>query len=461
MRTAIAGLTAWLLTAGIAGVPHPAGAQTSPRPTSEAEATSAPRAADAILATLDEPQAGLVKEVLDRNPDLARLRELASAADQRAPQVKSLPDPMAMVTAFLMTPETRVGPQQASAAISQRLPWFGTLALREQRALYQAAASHAEIEALRLQLVTEARRLYYELSFLRTEEGTIRSDRATLEHYEELARTRYASGVGLEQAVIKIQAEISQDDNRLLKLAEQRAGLMAALNRLRDRPAESTISLQVPTLDNDEQRSSDLDLRALALDHRPEIVAARARISAAATGIDLAEKAYRPDLSLGLGYTLVGPRDDPAGRAMPPPGNGNDIVALTVGFSLPVRRARLAAAVEEATSSRRAAEEGLRSVSSEIERSIGDLTARVTFTRDQFHLFDSLLITQAQESLRSAEAAYAAGALGALDLLDAERTLLQVRIAADRTRTDYWIALARLEGAVGAPLSDSTGRSDS
>jgi len=42
--------------------------------------------------------------------------------------------------------------------------------------------------------------------------------------------------------------------------------------------------------------------------------------------------------------------------------------------------------------------------------------------------------------------------LNALDLLDAERVLLQVRIATARARTDFAVAEAGLEGTVAAPL---------
>ena len=69
-----------------------------------------------------------------------------------------------------------------------------------------------------------------------------------------------------------------------------------------------------------------------------------------------------------------------------------------------------------------------------------------------FELFERVLLVQAEQSLRSAEAGYAAGGLSSLDLLDAERVLLEVRTAALRARADFAIALARLEGAVGGPV---------
>jgi outer membrane protein TolC len=413
-----------------------------------------PPAADRLIASLEPAHAALVSEVLERNPDLARLRALASASAARAPQVRALPDPMASLTAFALTPETRVGPQEAAAALSQRLPWFGKLALKERQALLDAEAARAAVEAKRLALVTETRRLTYELGFLAAQEEILREDRDTLVHYEELARARYASGVGLEQAVIKLQAEITRDDNRLLDLANRRAALVSAFDALRDRPAggvPSGIALPdapspIPTLDL-------AALRAAAVESRPEVARARAMIAAAGVGGELASKEFRPDLTVGLGYTLVGKRQDAPGRAMPPPGNGDDILGVTLGVNLPVWRERLEAGVVEATARETAAEEELRSTLAGIDQGLGELAARLPLLDEQLALFTGLLSTQAEEALRSAESAYAAGSTGSLDLLDAERVLLEVRVGTARMRADSLIARARLEGALGAPLA--------
>jgi len=88
-----------------------------------------------------------------------------------------------------------------------------------------------------------------------------------------------------------------------------------------------------------------------------------------------------------------------------------------------------------------------------IDQGLGELAARLPLLDEQLALFTGLLSTQAEESLRSAEAAYAAGSAGALDLLDAERVLLEVRVGTARVRADSLIARARLDGALGAPLA--------
>jgi len=409
-------------------------------------------AADTIVSSVtDVKQRLLLDEVLDRNPRLARLAAEASAAAQRAPQVKALPDPTASLTWFLMSPQTRVGPLQATINISQTLPWFGTLGLEEQAAMLDAAASRARVEAARLEVVTEARNAYLELQFLDAESRLARSDRATLEHYSELALARYASGVGLDQAVIKLQAEITRTDSRLLGIATRRAGVVAQLNALRDRPQTTPVVVADPIA----QRSVRLDpesLRLRSLAGRPEMAAATAESEAASVRVERSKKAYSPNLMVGLRYGFVGRREDEAGRLFPPEGNGDDDLALTAGVSVPVWRSKLRAGVEEGTARQLAAEEAVREAATAIDGELGELLHRIPLLEDQVDLYDTVLIVQARQSLFSAESAYAAGTAGALDLLDAERVLLQVRVAAARARTDLEIAYARLEGVVAGPL---------
>ena len=415
--------------------------ESAPVPTSES-----------IVSALDDTALRLlIQEVLDRNPTLATLTADALATDQRAPQVSALPDPVASLSLFLLAPQTRVGPQRAAVNLSQRLPWFGKLRLKEQAALFKAAAAWAHVEAARLRLITEVRRLYHELSYLGEEEIIVREDRATLEHYEQLAQARYASGVGLGQSVIKIQAEITQADTRLLEIEKRRASLLASVNSLRDRLEHTPLSVgSVP--DTNAEGLDIVALRQQALTSRPEIAAIDALIESASRQTDLAKKEYKPDFTVGLNYGFVDKRDDSAGRAIPVEGNGDDILGISAGVNLPVWRKRLAAGVEEATQRRLGAEQQKRAVTTDIEASLGDLYNRIPLIQRQVILFDDILTIQAEQSLRSAEAAYAASTAGALDLLDAERVLLQVRIGAERVRADLAIAVAQLEGAVAAPL---------
>lgn len=416
--------------------------------------TAPPLASEVLVSAIGDPWLrAFVEEVLERNPRLARTQAVAAAAGQRAPQVSALPDPMIGLTLFLLPPQTRVGPQQVAIGLSQRFPWFGKLDLREQIALLDAAAANALVEAVRLELITEAERLYFELSFLNDQQRIIKEDRATLQHYEQLAQARYASGVGLGQAVIKIQAEITRADTRLLEIDVRRAALVASGNALRDLAARTPV-LVGPLPDATPLEEKIETLRIVALSHRPELVAADLAIESAETRIELAKKDYKPDFIAGLNYGFVGRRNDAAGEAFPPEGNGDDNLSISGAINLPIWRKKLAAAVEEFIQRRLAADEAKRSLVAQIESGIGDQSSRLPLLYDQLRLYENVLTVQAEHSLLSAESAYSSGTLGSLDLLDAERVLLNVRIAAARVRADYAIAIARLEGEIAAPLKN-------
>jgi len=415
---------------------------------SEASAPSA-----VIAASVVDPKLRLLlEEVLERNPEVATVAAESQAAAQRTLQEKALPDPVISLTAWVLPPETRVGPQLASVGLSQRFPWFGKLSLKEEAAMAGAAAAEARVEAARLKIVTEVRRLAYELTFLTAEQREVEADRATLSHYEELARARYASGVGIGQGVVKIQAEITGDDAHLLEIATRRSALSARLNALRDRPQGTPI----PAITIRTATAPDLDpaeLRAEALRRRPELVEADALIVRAERLGDSAAKGHSPDFTAGIKYAYVAKRRDQVGRDFPPEDNGQDVLGLFAAVNLPIYGKSIDAGVEEAAQRRLAAEERRRVVTSGIEGELGDLTSRLDLTWDRIRLFEDVLIHQAKESLRSAESAYATGTYNALDLLDAERVLLGVRVATERARTDYAVAAAELEGVVGAPLA--------
>jgi outer membrane protein TolC len=421
------------------------------------EETESLTAADGIVASVDDAKLRmLLEEVLERSPRLARLEAEAAAVEQRSPQVKALPDPTATVTWFVMSPQTRVGPQRAAVNLTQQFPWFGTLELAEQATMWDAVASRARLEAARIEVLTEARTAYHELQFLEGERRVVEEDRATLEHYAELALARYASGVGLDQAVIKIQAEITRTETRLLNLAARRATVVARINALRDRP--QTTPVIVAESGRRQPMTIDLgQLRRQALESRPEIAAADATVEAAASRVESTKKASSPKIVVGLNYGSVSRRNDEAGRLDPPEDNGQDILGLTGGISLPIWRSSVDAGVEERVQMRLAAEEGRREITSVIDGELGDLVHRIPLLEEQVSLYDSVLIVQAGQSLRSAESAYASGTANALDLLDAERVLLQVRIASERVRSDLDIAYAQIEGVIAGPLQSGHG----
>lgn len=389
-----------------------------------------------------------VRQALGANPGLQESMARYRAALQQVAQATALPDPMLNYNQFLRSVETRVGPQLTSVVLSQKFPWFGELDVRGQAVLKEAAALYQAYRARQREIINLVKQAYYELSYLDRAIAINEEERLLLAHYERLAQSRFAAGQGLQQAVIKIQAELTRTLDRLKVLRRQRETGAAQLNTLMDQPPERPLG-RVPELDLPRANLELPGLYELGEKNRPELKASFARVEKNEKAIQLAKKDFWPDFTIGAGFTNVGDRGDLPGVLMPPPDNGKNAFSFSIGVNIPIWRDKYRAGVLEATESLIAERKNYLNLRNEMEFSIRDQTLRLETLLEQIDLFERVLIPQAEESLRSTESAYETGQVGSLDLLDGERFLLDVKLVRVRYRADYLKALSALERAVG------------
>lgn len=399
--------------------------------------------------------AGYIEQAIERNPALSESVARYRAALQRIPQVTSLPDPMLDVRNDIRPPETRVGPQMIMLSISQQLPWFGKLDERGKVAAKEADAVRQLYAVRKAEIVRQVKISYFDLAFVDRAIRVREEESALLDHFATLAEARYSQGVGLQQAAVKLQAEITRARSEIEDLKRQRVDAEAALNALLDRPPATPvppIELKRPTA-----APVELDLLyAKGRENRPELKAQFAEIEKSEKQIHAARKEYWPDFTIGAGYTNVAPRRDEPGRMNPPPDNGKDIYNVTVGINIPIRRRRRDAAVMEATEEFLAAREGYRGTTINIEASIRAIAFRLRTIDEQIALYEKVLLPQTEQALSSTEAAYSTGSLGVLELLDSERTLLDVRLGLAQFESDQWKTMAEMERAIGSPFPEAT-----
>lgn len=401
----------------------------------------------------DEQLKLYIDEALERNPAIRQSFARYRAARQKMPQVSALPDPVLAITQYLRTPETRVGPQTTMVSLSQKFPWFGKLSDKEKIAAKEAAIAREQYEAQQDEIVRQVKVAYYSLAYIDRAIAITEEDLSLLQHYETLAQARYSQGVGLQQAVVKLQAEITRDRNRLEELSIQRVNAEAVLNRLRDRPSRSPIG-KVPLGERD-RIPIDFDrLFATGRQNRPEVIASLFRIEKDEKRIQLARRSYWPDFTLGASFVNVLGRRDLPGSANPPDQNGKNVWAVTAGVNIPIQRRKYAAAVLEATEDKLASQEGYRDMLNGVEAAVRAIGFRIETLEEQMSLFENTLLPQTEQALRSTEAAYSTGTLGVLELLDSERVLLNVRLGLAQFRSDYMKSLAEMERAIGASFPE-------
>lgn len=400
-----------------------------------------------------------VDSAIERHPALLASRARHQAARQRIRQVTALPDPTLSVSQALRSVETRVGSQTGGITVTQSLPWFGARDLRGRVALSEADAQFLLLQAEERELIARVKRTFYDIAYLDAALRLLEEERSLLGHYETLARARYSTGEGLQQAVIRLQAELTRIEDRQRQLTGQRRTLAVNLNTLCARSPETAVppipAIEPPAVSLDRAPLLDLGER-----NRQELRAATALIEASEDAVELAGMNFRPRFTASLALMNVAGRD-PADVLGPlPPDEGKNSLSVSLGVSLPVWKAKYRAGVEEAghrlTANRRRLEEAQDAMENAVELAL----IRVETIEEQLALLETVLIPQSEETLRATETAYETGQVGVLDLLDGERVQLDVLRMRARYVSDFLIALADLERGVGVRVPFS-GRSTS
>jgi outer membrane protein TolC len=324
--------------------------------------------------------------------------------------------------------------------------------MREQVAAKEAASYRQQYEAAKDETVRQVKTAYYSLAFIDLAVDINGEERRLLDHYETLAESRYRQGAGLQQAVVKLQAEITRVQSRLEELRSRRVDAEASLNTLMNRPAETPVAgiklPPVPAVDIDYKQLYQAGRR-----NRPEVLASLLEIERDEKRIELARKDYWPSFSVGGTFVNVLARPVAPG-AMVPDSNGMNVWSVNFGISLPLHRGKYDAEVAEATEAKLASTHGYQETVNAVESSIREVGFRIGTLREQMTLFNTTLVPQTQQSLQSAEGAYSTGSLGVLDLLDSERVLLDVRLGLAQLITDYMKSLADMERAIGSPFPE-------
>ncbi len=258
--------------------------------------------------------------------------------------------------------------------------------------------------------------------------------------HESLAQARYSQGAGEQRPVVRLQAGITRALARRNGIAQRRAEVAARLNSLRDLPQHAALP-QARLAPRPAVRLDEARLQRLARRHRPEILRASFAVRSEQAALRLARRAHWPDLALGLAW---GPGAAHHGLA-----RGGDVLSVSVGFDMPLRRARYRAGQREAEARLAAARQARRGALGEAGAAVRAASARIEMSGERIALFERALVPQSRQALRSAEAAYSAGTAGVLELLDSEEALLESQLGLARLESDYMQALADMERAVG------------
>jgi len=390
---------------------------------------------------------GLISEALERNPDIIAARDRWKSAQAIIGARRAFPDPRFSYAYFIESVETRVGPQRHILSAKQTLPFYGKRNLRADIATKEAEKFKQVYEATKREVIRQVRRSFYDLFYVVTLIGITHREKTLLERFERIARTKYETGRGLQQNILKVHVEISKLNERLLNLEKQKQTAEAMLNTLLNRPpTEPLAKPKQPDLMKISLRLEEL--LELAKENRPELKATEALIEKGESAYKLAKKDYYPDLTVGFNYIEVGDRPGDVEE------EGKDAFNVMLSINLPIWRKKLSSQAQSAHDTIAAYRSHYRNMLNRTLFEVKNNFFNIQTAHDTIELYKNVLIPQAEQSMESAEAGYITGIVSFLDLLDAERILLNIQFGYWQAYTEYLKHVNDLERAVGIQVAE-------
>jgi len=356
------------------------------------------------------------------------------ASVEKITRERSLPDPRLTFEADIMEVIRTVMP-----GLMMDFPAPGKLRSAAEVATEEGNMKYFQFEAAVLQVAYGFKKAWYDLRLV-DERIRVNAEMVTLlEDLEKLAQARTEVGRGSLQDLLRTQMEKERIQTELANLRDSRHPYVTQFKAALGFSAEDRTPPLPRDLPSSPLSTGGEQILALALARNPRLKAMEAEVRRAEASIAQAQQARLPDYALGVMADV---------KASPV------MVRPLGGMTLPIWRDKIAAEVAaardlEGSSKARLSNERLA------------LTIEVAMKSYQYRestrllaLLQESLLPKATQSLEVARSGFSTGTTDFIDLIDAQRTLLEFRLAQVEARIRRELALADLSLQVmGVPPS--------
>ncbi len=386
---------------------------------------------------------------LTGNPGLAEIKARAEAMAAVPSQDGTLPDPTLRIGALYL-PTNSFSLQQddftmMEVGVSQEIPFPGKLALREKIAEQEALAAADSVDEARLRLVREVKQSWWRLFYYDRALNLLDETERFFRQLIDIAQTQYKVGKGAQQDVLLAQLELSRFKDEKLELFSLRHGQNARINALLDRTAEMPVRIpaeaefKLPVIVESALQDKALQIRPLFARHRKMLDVALARV-------DLAQKGFYPDFTVGAFYDVR--QNTPSGQSR------SDFASVQLSINVPIYAGRKQAkAVDQRQSEFLQANYALHDDHRNIQTEIAAKAAEYQRTKEKLLLLEHEIIPLAQQTVNSLLAGYQVSQTNFTDLLRTQLSFFQYQKQYWQALTSTQQILAALSAEVGEELS--------
>ncbi len=377
-----------------------------------------------------------IRYALEHNPMIDAAGEMITMEKEEKHLTRKIPDPKVM--AMFMEEMDADAFGLGKVTVSQMFPWPGKLAAKKRVADKTISTMEFNKKDREVMIVFNVRKAYVSLYTVGKKIEYSKQSLELLKQMESVMLAKYASAMGSQMALLKLQVKMAMIENMIINMEEMgkkiRYMLEAMLNTpaARDFPFPDTLPLlKVPRQEE--------DVREIAILNNPLVLKHREQVKEAEAMVHMAKQMYAPNFMVSGTYSraeydmsnmmamMAMPMVDDQGMAMPKEELKGGF-GFSLGLVMPIWFGINKAKVNKARSMLAAEQAKLKNEELIIAKDASVFLTELDDAERQIALLDNVLIPKARQTLELVTEMYTIGNSSILDFLDAEKMLLDLNI---------------------------------
>jgi len=371
----------------------------------------------------------IIEEAKMNNPEIKAAKAYYEAAQLRTSVLRNIMDPMFSIE---NAGEVRM------YSITQQLPFPTKLTTLSNFARIESEEYESKYNKKEQDVINKVKRSYAGLFLVHKKIETIEESISFLNQLFHIASHNYSIGKVSQVDVLRAQVELAKAENDLLTLIDKRKIAEVRLNTLLNRDVDS--KLGIPEEIDTSEITLDIDkLYELTRENQPELKASNQMFKKAKVMVSIAKQTYLPDFMFKFTQQEMD--------------NSFTDRKFMVGLTIPLWFwGKQNDIIREMNANLKMAEMQYNAILNKVLLAVKESKINLDNYRREQALYKNSIIPQADASLKSALIAYGANQTDFLSVLESERILIQFELEFYSAKTDFFIALADLEKAVGINL---------
>lgn len=370
--------------------------------------------ADEAVITLKD----LEQEALKNNPEIGMAGKRVESAEEKKSLAAAMPDPMigyeirnvgALGTSTVGTEEMSM----QGFVFTQEIPFPGKLSTKGDAARKQAEREQDNSLETRLRVLSSLRSAYYDYYLAYRSSEILEQNKEIMKNFQRITETRYATGQGIQQDVLRAQLEVSMLLEKLAMQEQKKESQRAMIDTLLGRDPRAPLGRPGDRLVTTFGTGLD-ELTSMAVAHSPSLSAKHRMVEQSEYELSLSRREYLPDMVVSGGWFTRGEL--------------KDVYEASVMFRVPLYFWNKSTGVKAASADLGSARYEYESAKLMTISRIKDLYTMAKTSERLLNLYESGILPQAQLALQSASSNYQVGKVDFLSLLESESLLLKYQL---------------------------------